>query len=45
MDLEVFSEAWVERCAEAIRNSPTYRESAASWEVRPGVRDEAETAG
>lgn len=33
MDLEVFTEAWVERCAEAIRNSPTYRESAASWEV------------
>ena len=33
MDLEVFTEAWVERCAEAIRHSPTYRESAASWEV------------
>ncbi len=33
MDLEVFTEAWVERCAEAIRNSASYRESASSWEA------------
>jgi len=33
MELEAFSEAWVERCAEAIRSSASYRESASSWEA------------
>ena len=33
MELEVFTEAWVARCADAIRNSASYRQSASTWEV------------
>jgi putative sterol carrier protein len=32
MTLEVFSEGWAARCAEAIRCSASYRETAATWE-------------
>jgi len=32
MPLEAFTEEWAERCAVAIRNSASYRETASGWE-------------
>jgi putative sterol carrier protein len=32
MTLEAFTEEWARHCAEAIRNSASYRETASAWE-------------